>query len=226
MDSIDFSLFVSGGPVIWVLALVSLCGFLIFVERALFLHKGQIRTENFLDGIQNLIRKDRRLEALTLCEDIPGPVPGVVKAILLHSGAGQEALRQVASEAAMVEIPALERRIGAIAAIARIAPLLGLLGTVLGMLNAFLNVQSSGAAYPHFGAMMEGIGQALITTAFGLVIAVMALIAHHFLHGRVRALVHDMEYSGHNLIQFLTNPDFDESAKAQVSPSDANTLSS
>lgn len=204
MPEFDFSLMEQGGPVMWVLLAVSLFGFILFVERTLFLHRGQIRTGQFLEGIRNLLKRGRRLEALTLCEDMPGPIPGVVKAILLQAGSPEPRLRHAAEEAALVEVPILERRVGAIAAIARIAPLLGLLGTVLGMIQAFFGVSvSETPGYPTFGLLLGGVGQALLTTAFGLMIAVMAHIAHHFLHGRVRALVHDMEYAGHGLIQFL-----------------------
>ena len=80
------------------------------------------------------------------------------------------------------------------------------------MIQAFFGVSVSGTTgYPTFGLLLGGVGQALLTTAFGLMIAIMAHIAHHFLHGRVRALVHDMEYTGHELIQFMcsmgTTPD-------------------
>ncbi len=204
MVKFNLSLFQQGGPMMWVLLAVSLFGFIVFIERTLFLHRGQIRTSQFLDGIRNLVKKGRRLEALTLCEDMPGPIPGIVKAVLMKADAGEAELRHAAEEAALVEIPILERRIGAISSIARISPLLGLLGTVLGMIQAFFGVSLSGTtAYPTFGLLLGGVGQALLSTAFGLMIAVMAHIAHHFLHGRVRALVHDMEYTGHELIQFL-----------------------
>lgn len=201
----------------WVLLAVSLFGFIVFIERTLFLHRGQIRTSQFLDGIRNLVKKGRRLEALTLCEDIPGPIPGIIKAILMQAGAPESQMRQAAEEAALVEIPILERRIGAISAISRIAPLLGLLGTVLGMIQAFFGVSVSGTTgYPTFGLLLGGVGQALLSTAFGLMIAVMAHIAHHFLHGRVRALVHDMEYTGHNLIQFMQHEGMlDEDAESE-----------
>ncbi|NBD37334.1 MAG: MotA/TolQ/ExbB proton channel family protein [Verrucomicrobia bacterium] len=204
MNLPDLQLFDRGGPMVWVLLALSFFGFVLFLERTLFLHRGQIRTEAFLDGIRNLLGKGRRMEALTLCEDMPGPIPGIVKAILLQAGQPEDTLRRAAEEAAIVEIPILERRIGAMAAIARIAPLLGLLGTLLGMLNAFFGVaEGASVGFPSFALFLEGLGEALLSTVFGLTIAVMAHIAHHFLHGRVRALVHDMEYSGHNLIQFL-----------------------
>jgi len=205
----------------WVLLAVSFFGFIIFIERTLFLHRGQIRTSQFMEGIRNLVKKGRRLEALTLCEDMPGPIPGIVKAVLMQAGAPEWRMRQAAEEAALVEIPILERRVGAIAAIARIAPLLGLLGTVLGMIQAFFGVSvSDTSGYPSFGLLLGGIGQALLTTAFGLMIAVMAYIAHHFLHGRVRALVHDMEYTGHNLIQFMQQEHASDSTPVPIPPTE------
>jgi len=205
----------------WVLLAVSFFGFIIFIERTLFLHRGQIRTSQFMEGIRNLVKKGRRLEALTLCEDMPGPIPGIVKAVLMQAGAPEWRMRQAAEEAALVEIPILERRVGAIAAIARIAPLLGLLGTVLGMIQAFFGVSvSDTSGYPSFGLLLGGIGQALLTTAFGLMIAVMAYIAHHFLHGRVRALVHDMEYTGHNLIQFMQQEHASDPTPVPIPPTE------
>jgi biopolymer transport protein ExbB len=218
MESFDLTLIERGGPVMWVLLAVSLFGFVIFIERTLFLHRGQIRTGQFLEGIRNLVGKGRRLEALTLCEDTPGPIPGIVKAVLMQAGAAEAKMRTAAEEAALVEIPILERRIGAIAALARIAPLIGLLGTVLGMMEGFFGVSISDTqGYPTFGLLMGGLSEALLTTAFGLMIAIMAHIAHHFLHGRVRALVHDMEYTGHDLIQFMQHNQI-SSSNAEDSP--------
>ncbi|MFO7726239.1 MAG: MotA/TolQ/ExbB proton channel family protein [Oceanipulchritudo sp.] len=222
METLDLTLIEQGGPVMWVLLAVSLFGFILFVERTLFLHRGQIRTAQFLDGIRNLLRKGRRLEALTLCEDMPGPIPGIVKGVLLQVGSSEGRMRMAAEEAALVEIPILERRIGAIAAISRIAPLLGLLGTVLGMIETFLAIPGgAGGGYPTFGLFLNGVGEALLTTAFGLIIAVMAHIGHHFLHGRVRALVHDMEYTGQELIQFLQHPVADSAVHPETSSSDS-----
>ena len=219
METFDLTLIEQGGPVMWVLIAVSLFGFILFVERTLFLHRGQIRTAQFLDGMRNLLRKGRRLEALTLCEDMPGPIPGIVKGVLLQAGSSEGRMRMAAEEAALVEIPILERRIGALAAISRIAPLLGLLGTVLGMIETFLGIPGGeGGGYPTFGLFMNGVVQALLTSAFGLMIAVMAHIAHHFLHGRVRALVHDMEYTGQELIQFLQHPVVTSESVAEIPP--------
>lgn len=189
----------------WVLLVLSIIGSLLFVERLLFLHRGQVRTHQFLTGIENLLGKQRRLEALTLCEGMPGPVPEVVKSILIHSQASEEEMQSSAKKAALVEIPILERRLGSLAAIARIAPTIGLLGTVLGVIEAFAGAEGGSilAAYPTFGEFLSGLGQALLTTAFGLIISIMASVAHSFLNSRVKALVHDMEFVAHSLIEYI-----------------------
>ena len=105
-------------------------------------------------------------------------------------------------EAALIELPILERRLGALAAIAQVAPLLGLLGTVLGMMRAFYAF-NQGGNYATPAALSGGMWEALIASAFGLAVAVPAHLAFHFLRGRVRALVHDMEWTGNEIIRFV-----------------------
>ncbi|MFT6236273.1 MAG: biopolymer transport protein ExbB [Lentimonas sp.] len=182
------------------LLFVSLLGFVLFIERALFLHKGQIGTEDFLSGIKNLVGKKRLVEALTLCEDTPGPMARIVKSALLHYGESSASIRSAIQSAAIIEIPVLERRIGTLAALARAAPLLGFLGTVIAALQALYQLEASSGNSGEFSRLLA---EALITSASGLAIAVMATLAHHFLSGRVRALVHDFEWVGHNIHEFL-----------------------
>ena len=137
MTPLQSSLLARGGPIIWIIFALGLILVVVFVERALYLHRGQIRSTAFLGGIKNILAKRRLVEALTVCEETPGPVAAVVKAALLHADDDPDAMRFHVQEAAVVELPALERRIGAIGAIAQVAPLLGLLGTVLGMMATF-----------------------------------------------------------------------------------------
>lgn len=207
MEFLKNTFILQGGPVMYPLLFVSLLGFVMFIERALFLHKGQIGTEDFLSGIKNLVRKKRLVEALTLCEDTPGPMARIVKSALLHIGESREQILASIQSAAVVEIPALERRIGTIAAIARIAPLLGFLGTLIAVLKALYQLEASNADSGEFSLLLA---QALITSATGLAIAIMATVAHHFLAGRVRSLVHDFEWVGHSIHEFLiTEPALD-----------------
>lgn len=202
----------------WPLLFVGIFGFFIFIERILFLHKTQIPTNNFLEGIKNSLRKRRLVEAVTVCEETPGPVPRVIKAALLSYGSTEGQLRAAVQSAAIVEIPTLERRIGSIAALGKIAPLLGLAGTVLGLYTTLSNMDAEGGYAPH-GVVAGGFAEALIATIYGLILAAMAGLAHHFLNGRVRALVHDMEYAGHEMIRFIMH-EMDKNGTQQSTDSD------
>jgi biopolymer transport protein ExbB len=201
MEFIEHNFILQGGAVMYPLLIVSLLGFVIFIERTLFLHKGQIGTEDFLGGIKNLVRKKRLVEALALCEDTPGPLARIVKSALLHYGESKDAIRSSIQGAAIVEIPMLERRIGTVAALARIAPLLGFLGTLISALQALYYLEAANADSGEFSRLLA---EAMITSASGLAIGIMAVLAHHFLTGRVRALVHDFEWVGHEIFEFLT----------------------
>tara|TARA_X000000368_G_scaffold211452_1_gene167109 strand:+ start:125 stop:772 length:648 start_codon:yes stop_codon:yes gene_type:complete len=214
MDYFQDNFISQGGPVMYPLLIISLLGFILFIERSLFLHKGQIGTQDFLSGIKNLVRKKRLVEALTLCEDTPGPMARIMKSALLNYGKSRETIRSAIQSAAIVEIPTLERRIGTIAALARVAPLLGFLGTLIAALQALYLLESFNG---DSGVLSRLLAEALITSASGLAISVMAMLAYHFLSGRVRALVHDFEWVGHDIHEFLsTQPD-----AVETTPEDA-----
>lgn len=202
MSAFDFSLLADGGPMMIVVLLMALVALVIFIERTLYFHRGQIRTKQFVDGIKNALEKRRIVEAATLCEEAPGPVPAVLKAALLHADSDAETMRFAVQEAAVVEIPALERRMGALAAIGQVAPLVGLLGTLLGMIATF-HAFMQGSQYATAQALATGMWQALITTAASLMVAIPVHVAYHFLSGRVRALVRDVEWAANEIMQYL-----------------------
>lgn len=191
-----------GGPVMWVLLSLGVLALVLFVERLLYLHRGQIRSTEFLDGVKNILAQRRMAEAVTVCEEAPGPVAAVVKAALLHAGDDEVSLRYAVQDAAVTELPALERRLGALAAIAQIAPLVGLLGTVLGMTTTF-RAFMEGGQYATAQALAGGMWQALLTAGAALALAIPAHLAHHLLHGRVRAIVRDVEWAGNEIMRYL-----------------------
>lgn len=201
MDLFSLSLLDRGGPMMWPLLVLGVVGFWCFAERALFFHRLQMDVGTFLDGIQNLLRRGRRHEALALCEERDGPVPRVIRAMLLTQG-GEEKYRCAAREAALLEIPLLERRLRLIAAIAKAAPLLGLLGTVLAILKAFSLMEGEGP-YADAAQFFTAISEGLLSTATGLAIAVIAHFAHHFLSSRLRSIVFDMEWAATRLMHFF-----------------------
>lgn len=184
----------------WVLLGLGVLCLMLALERTLYLHRGQIRSTAFVAGIKNILGKRRLVEALTVCEETPGPVAAVTKAALLHADAKADEMRFYVQEAAIVELPALERRLGSIAAIAQVAPLVGVLGTVLGMATTFLAFEKD---YMSASALSTGMWQALLSTIGSLMLAIPAHLAHHFLTGRVRAIVRDVEWSGNEIMKYL-----------------------
>src|SRR3954470_21948661 len=105
MSGFDFTLLTQGGPMMWVLAALGLLGLMLFIERTLYLHRGQIRAKAFVDGLKNILAKRRLVEALTVCEETPGPVAAVAKAALLHASDEADVMRFHVQEAAVVELP-------------------------------------------------------------------------------------------------------------------------
>jgi biopolymer transport protein ExbB len=202
MSAFDFTLLAKGGPMMGVLLVMGIVFLVLTIERILYLHRGQIRSTTFINGIKNILAKRRIVEALTVCEETPGPVAAVVKAALLQADATAEVMRFHVQEAALVELPVLERRLGSIAAIAQAAPLVGLLGTILGMIVTF-SAFEKGGDYATAGALSHGMWQALLCTGGSLILAIPAHLAHHFLAGRVRAIVRDVEWSGNEIMQYL-----------------------
>lgn len=186
-----------------VLLVMAVAGLVLFTERTLYLHRGQIRSSSFVEGIKNILEKRRVMEALTVCEETPGPVAAVVKAALLHVHDDEAKMRFAVQEAGIVEIPALERRLGSIGAIAQVAPLVGLLGTVLGMATTFYAFMTGGAEYATARALADGMWQALLVTIGSLTLAIPAHLGYHFLSGRVRAIVRDVEWAGNEIMRYL-----------------------
>ncbi|MGN0861488.1 MAG: MotA/TolQ/ExbB proton channel family protein [Candidatus Spyradosoma sp.] len=198
----DFSLVADGGPFVWLLLAIGFFGLLFIIERVIYLHRGQIRAAAFVEGVCANLRNGRALEAMTVCEESPGPVPRVVKAILLHAKEGEAQMRIAAEEAALLEIPVLERRAGTIRALAKIAPLVGLAGTVFAILRAFLAMRAAGH-YASADVFAGDIASALAATGVGLCLAVIFHFGHHFVCGRVRSITADIERSAVMMIRFI-----------------------
>lgn len=198
----QFSLLGDGGPFVWALVLVGIFGIAITVERLYYLHSKQIRAADFLEGIYNNLRAGHYNEALTVCEEAPGPVARVVKAILVRRERGESGMRIAAEEAAVAELPAIERRAGTVGTLAKIAPLIGFAGTVFGLLRAFLHMRAAGH-YASADLFANDIAGALAATGFGLVLAIILHLGHHLISGRIRAITADFENAGIRLINFI-----------------------
>jgi len=202
IDSIHIELFdkfQQGGVIMWPMFLMSIAALAVFVERVLFLHRNQIHSRSFLAGIENSLSKGRLVEALTVCQDTPGPAAAMVKAGLMAFRKTDNEIREAVREAAVVELGPIKRRVGALVAIAHAAPLFGLLGTVIGLIDAFSQYEEQGV-YLNAGFLATGMWQALISTATGLALSAVCVLGHHFLVGRVRSMTHEMEWLGQELL--------------------------
>ena len=202
IDSIHIELFdkfQQGGIVMWPMFLMSLAALAVFVERVLFMHRNQIRSREFLAGIENTLKKGRLVEALTVCQDTPGPAAAMVKAGLMSFRKSDEEIRESVREAAVVELGPIKRRIGALNAIAHAAPIFGLLGTLIGLIDAFSQYEEQGV-YLNAGFLSGSMWQALISTATGLALSAVCILGHHFLVGRIHSIVQEMEWLGSELL--------------------------
>lgn len=204
MHSEMFDYMQKGGSLMWLLLFCSVLAGALFLERALFYHQVTVRVGEFLGGLANLIRHQRWAEAQMECASAPSPVTRVLHAAILRHAAPREELKAIVQEAGQLEVPRLERRLGMIAAIALLTPLLGLLGTVLGMIE-ILSTISSQSGLVSSAQISSGISQSLLTTAAGLVVAIPASLGYAYLSSRVNALLHDMERAGIEIVNLITD---------------------
>ncbi|MGV3772466.1 MAG: MotA/TolQ/ExbB proton channel family protein [Verrucomicrobiales bacterium] len=132
------------------------------------------------------------VEALSICDATPGPVARLVKTAILNRDRGRDAVREALEEAGLVEVPRLEEKLNVLATIAQIAPLMGFLGTVLGFIKIFMQLQQAGL-YSNMALLSSGIWEGLICTAAGLAIAIPGYAGYNYLVSRVNSIVLDME---------------------------------
>jgi biopolymer transport protein ExbB len=194
-----------GGLMIWVIMAASALALAVFLERLLLYHSEQINSTEFLNGVRNVLKRDNVVEALAICDATPGPVARLVKVAILHRERGREMVREALEDAGAWEVPRLEQKLNMLATIAQIAPLLGLLGTVLGFMDAFQVVQDSGLN-AHIGKLSEGVWKALICTAAGLAVGIPCYAGYNYLVGRVNNIVLDMEQVSTEILNIVTAP--------------------
>jgi biopolymer transport protein ExbB len=179
-------LLLSGGPILVVILTISLYAIYVFFERLLKLSKERLQADTLMVKVHGALRERDLERALGYCERHGGPVARVMQAALSRLPYGKAAVEAAWQEASLEEEQRLTRGLRGLATVAQIAPLLGLLGTVTGMIIAFgeLSVVGTGNA----ASLAEGIGQALVTTAAGLIVAIPVLIAHSYLSSKVDAI--------------------------------------
>ena len=198
-------IFQKGGPIMYPLLFLGILAIAFIIERLYSLSSRKTFPVRKLEEISFYLQEGRFAEAITIAKNANSVATTLVAGVLeayIRGRKDEQQLKTVAEEIARAEIPKLEGYINAIGAIAAIAPLLGFLGTVVGMIQVFEALSVEGLSNPQ--VLSSGISQALITTAFGLSIAIPTLASYWYFRSKLSFIVSQMENLATELIYQLT----------------------
>lgn len=194
-----------GGPLMVPILLCSLFALGIVIEKLIHFSMIQTNAAQLKANIFGLLKNNKIKEAVQLCDANPSPVAKILKAGVLKFGAPREEIKESMEDTSLFEIPKLENRLGALGTIAHISPLLGLLGTVTGMTTCFHTIQVRAASLNPVtpGDLAGGIGEALITTVAGLMVAIPTFVAYNYCVSRISRFTLEMERAATELVNFM-----------------------
>lgn len=196
-------IFLKGGPLMYPILLCSVLALAIFFERLWSFYRMNRGSGQLVTEVEDLVRKQHIDEAVIVCQRVGTPLSRILLGALRYSGRSREQIKMVVDEIGGREAAAFERYLGLLATIAAITPLLGLLGTVLGMIRAFTVISTQGMGTP--ATLGGGISEALITTAAGLSVAIPTILLHKYLTSRLDRLILAMEERSMRLVDLLGN---------------------
>jgi biopolymer transport protein ExbB len=203
------SIFLKGGYLMWPILLCSILGLTVIIDRYIVLRKTKINIPAFTVRIRGLIKKKDISGAISHCMEEKSPVANIIRKGLKKYRLGHERVKEAIENAGRQEISKLEKGLSVLATIAGIAPLLGFLGTVTGMIQAFMRIEDlAGSANP--SDLAGGIWEALITTAFGLIVGIPALAFYNYFLSAVKKIVGNMETVANDVVDVMQ----DESTNA------------
>ena len=190
-----------GGVLMIPIVLCSIIALAVSIERVWHLYRARIDTKKFMEAINGSIKRNKIIQALELCDQTPGPIAHIVKAGVLKHDRGKGEIKEAIEEAGLHEVARLEKNLNILATVAHISPLLGLLGTVTGMMEAFQVIRDKAAigSPVNPGDLAGGISTALITTAAGLAVAIVFYVTYNYLVGWVENIILEMEQSATDL---------------------------
>lgn len=187
---------------LWLIIVCGLVAVGVFLERMLHLRRAAISHRDFLQGVRNVLDRGNPNEAVQICEEAPGPVPALIRAAILHRQEPRPILAEAIGNVGRAEIARMERRVAVVATIGQIAPLLGLLGTVFGILETVLILRDQ-QPMVYAVHITDGVLRALISTAAGLIVAVPCFIMHNLLIVQIDRMVLDMEAAETEITAYL-----------------------
>lgn len=194
-------MFMDGGAFMWPILILLIFGIGISLERLWTLLRASVNTRKFIVNIKAALSEGGVDKAIEVCENTRGPVASIFHAGLMRSSRGLEHVEKAIANAGSIEMAFLERGLVWLATIISVAPMLGFTGTVAGMIQAFQDIAAANEISPTIVA--GGISVALLTTLFGLVVAVLIQVLHNFFVSRIDKLIIDMEESSNELVDTL-----------------------
>jgi biopolymer transport protein ExbB len=197
-----------GGIMMVPIVLCSILAIGAFIERYLALRKIDTNSRTFILQVKNLIYRKKVEEAIIVCKETLGPVAAITLTALLKRDKPREEMKEAIESAGKTAIYKLEKNLGILGNVAAIAPMFGFLGTVTGMINAFMQIQMRGGAVDA-GVLAGGIWEALITTAAGLIVGIPALMAHNYIVGKVEHHVFEMQENSTDLLDMKLDKEAD-----------------
>jgi len=183
------------GPLFWVLSVLAVYALAVVAERILYFYRIQINTGDFLRGISKLVNAGKTDEARHEASILPGPAARVVSSVLAHAGLRREELRTVAEDSVQMEVFQIEKNIRGLLVVATVSPLVGVLGTIQGLVGFYSQPGVLEGKAPSL-AMSDAVYQALLSSALGLSIAIPAYLFYSYLASRSRQIVHSLERAG------------------------------
>ena len=199
--------------------LASLVGMAVLIERIYVLRQRSIIVPEIAEAVMTLSASQDLSVAYAICERRPGPFATLVKSGLDHSNNDWTIIRDVLEETGRQEATRLTRRLGVLETVAAVSPLLGLLGTVLGMIRVFATISAAGLGNPE--TLSSGISEAMVTTAAGLIIGIPALVAYNWLNGRADRIIFDLEFYSSKVLDTLRRRQIDKQTAGNVHPETA-----
>jgi len=210
----------NGGPVMWPLLLCAILSVTVMIERFISINRASGDNETLLEELRTQLTAGRVNEALKLCDEHSGPVAALLANGIRNRNLDSDSIERAMEELALRETPMLYRRLGVLDTIITIAPLLGLLGTVTGMIKAF-HVVGSTSGLNNPSAITGGVAEALLATATGLAIAIVTLVGYNYLTEKVKEIIADMESRATQLMNILANLRRGEGSRGEVAASRA-----
>jgi len=197
-----FEIFLKGGLIIWFILATSILGLAVVIDRFIVIRRAKINVPAFMIRLRGLIKKNDISGAVSVCMQEKSPIANIIRKGLKKYKFGHSRVKESIENAGKQEINKLEKGLSILATIAGIAPLLGFLGTVTGMISAFMTIEDlAGSANP--SDLAGGIWEALLTTAFGLIVGIPAFAFYNYFVNGVKKLVGDMETVANDVVDTL-----------------------